>query len=274
VGSIFVLGWMGMKKENSIWSTILKVLLVCIFLTITVASITVFILLYPSSKDVIKVPDLANKDRVSAIGILSRKRLGIKEVYRPHDTLPKDYVIAQNPLPGTEVKPKRRIEVTLSSGRSMVVVPDFRELALSDVKENLCRIDSENYCGVQIRSISYANSSTIPPNHIISHTPVSGTKLPKNTSISLLVSSGSNSPVFYMPDLVNTSITEAKKLLDEMGLNLEIKEEVAETVDQNMVINQTPLAGKKVSRGGTVSLTVSTYLSEGSTLPAEEEQTP
>lgn len=264
-----------MNKEDSIWATILKVLLVCIFLTITVTSITVFILLYPSSKDVIKVPDLVNKDRISAIGILSRKRLGIKEVYRPHDTLPKDYVIAQNPLPGTEVKPKRRIEIILSSGRSMIVVPNFCELALSDVKENLCRMDSENYCGVQIKSISYANSSIIPPNHIISHVPIAGTKLPKNTGISLVVSKGSNSSVFYMPDLINTSITEAKKLLDEMGLNLEIKEEVAETVEQNMVIKQSPLAGKKVSRGGTVTLTVSTYLSEGSTtLPTEEEAAP
>ncbi|MFH1859575.1 MAG: PASTA domain-containing protein [bacterium] len=261
-----------MKKENSVWSIILKVLLVCVFLTITVTSITVFILLYPSSKDVIKVPDLVGKDRISAIGILSRKRLGIKEVYSPHDTLPKDYVIAQNPLPGTEVKQKRRVEVTLSSGRSMVVVPSFCELALSEVKENLCRMESENYCGLQVRSISYTNSSIIPPNHIISHIPISGTRVPKNTSISLVVSSGSNSPVFYMPDLVNTPVTEAKKLLDEMGLNIEIKEEVAETIEQNMVINQSPLAGKKVSRGGTVTLTVSVYLSEGGVVPAAEEE--
>jgi len=260
-----------MQKENSVWSIILKVLLLCIFLTITVASITVFILLCPSSKDVIKVPDLMGNDRVSAIGILSKKRLGIKEVYKPHDTLPKDYVIAQNPLPGTEVKPKRKIEITLSSGRNMIVAPSLCELSLSEVKENLCRIESENYCGLQVKSISYANSSTIPPNYIVSQIPIPGTRVPTNTGVSLIVSSGPNSPTFYMPDLINTPVTEAKKLLDEMGLNLEIKEEAAETVEQNMVINQSPFAGKKVTRGGTVTLTISAYLSEGSALPQEGE---
>jgi beta-lactam-binding protein with PASTA domain len=246
--------------KDSIWSIILKVLLLFIFLTISVTSIIIFIILYPSPKDVVKVPNLIGKDRISAIGILSKKRLGIKEIYRPHDTLPKNYVIAQDPPPGTEVKAKRKIEVVLSSGRMMVVVPNFCELPISEVKENLCRINSENYCGVQVKYISYTHSATIPPNYVISQTPTPGTKVPKNTGISLIVSCGPKETNFYMPDLIGMHIKEAKKILEDMELYAEIKEEIHEHMEEDIVISQSPLPGHKITKGGTVAITISAYL--------------
>ena len=61
-----------------------------------------------------------------------------------------------------------------------------------------------------------------------------------------------------VPDILNISVEEAQKTLEEAGLSLSITEkEINNEVDENTVLRQSPVSGEKIEKGGIVNVTVS-----------------
>lgn len=242
-----------MPKERKVESIILQVLTPLSILLLTViVCIGLFIFLPSSShhKKTVRVPDVREKNLVSAINILYKHKLRVSKVYETHH-LPKNYVISQYPLPGTEVKIGRRIELKVSSGKYAVVrVPNLQNLHITEAKYQLSNST------LHIGRLSYTYSS-IEKDHVITQTPLYNTKVPKDSKVNLLISKGERPVTFYMPDLVGMKFEKATQIIKDMGLRItRIEEKVCDEYERGVIISQKPLRGYRVSAGEGVSLIV------------------
>lgn len=107
----------------------------------------------------------------------------------------------------------------------------------------------------------YESSDTVPEGTVISQTPTSGSMALEGTKVTIVVSQGKESvPV---PDLKNKSEEDARKELEEMGLQVgTVSTDYSDTVEEGKVLDQSEIAGKFVYRGTTVNLVVSLGVKE------------
>lgn len=102
---------------------------------------------------------------------------------------------------------------------------------------------------------TYQPSNTIPEGTVISQGTSSGTKVAKNTTITLSISSGPESS--SVPNVVGQDQVEASSLLESAGFKVSVKQSYSDSVEQGKVISQSPSGSTTVSPGSTVTITVS-----------------
>jgi serine/threonine-protein kinase len=137
---------------------------------------------------------------------------------------------------------------SISTESTLVKVPSCVGLS----EEDAIALLEEN--GLEYKVQEKADS-TVEKGYVISMTPNSGTKIEKGTIITLVVSTGKETD--EMPDVVNMSLEAAKSQLEGMGLKVTVKNVEDDTIEENHVISSSPVAGKTVKIGATVTLTVS-----------------
>lgn len=102
---------------------------------------------------------------------------------------------------------------------------------------------------------TYQPSNTIPEGTVISQGTSSGTKVAKNTTITLSISSGPESS--SVPNVVGQDQVEASSILESAGFKVSVKQSYSDSVEQGKVIIQSPLGSTTVSPGSTVTITIS-----------------
>lgn len=102
---------------------------------------------------------------------------------------------------------------------------------------------------------TYQPSNTIPEGTVISQGTSSGTKVAKNTTITLSISSGPESS--SVPNVVGQDQVGASLLLESAGFKVSVKQSYSDSVEQGKVISQSPSGSTTVSPGSTVTITVS-----------------
>ena len=102
---------------------------------------------------------------------------------------------------------------------------------------------------------TYQPSNTIPEGTVISQGTSSGTKVAKNTTITLSISSGPESS--SVPNVVGQDQVEASSILESAGFKVSVKQSYSNSVEQGKVISQSPSGSTTVSPGSTVTITVS-----------------
>ncbi len=236
------------KKFDSI---ILRILtLLSILLLIVIGGIALFIFLPSSSsyKKTVIVPDVREKKLVSAINILCKDKLRVSKTYEINP-LPKNYIISQYPSPGTKVKVGRRIELKVSSGKSVIRVPNLQNIHITEAKHNL------NHT-LHIGQLSYVYSE-VEKDYVITQSPLPKTKVPEDSEVNLLVSQGNRPVSFYMPELIGMNFEDAANLIKKIELKIiRIQEEICEVPERGTIINQKPLRGYRVSAGEGLTLIV------------------
>lgn len=102
----------------------------------------------------------------------------------------------------------------------------------------------------------YENSDTVAEGTVIRQSPESGASVAGGTKVTIVVSQGRQSVA--VPDLKNMSESEARKALEEKGLQCgTVNSDYSDTVEEGKVIDQSEAAGKTVYSGTTVNITVS-----------------
>ncbi|AGF71037.1 Stk1 family PASTA domain-containing Ser/Thr kinase [Corynebacterium halotolerans] len=133
----------------------------------------------------------------------------------------------------------------------MVTVPDLagvdRQTAVTQLEELELRVD-----------VNEEPSPDVERNTVIRTNPTAGSQLQKGTSVTLTVSSGRE--VTDVPDVTGLTVQEAADVLAEAELQLEqqVQEESSDTVAEGQVVSQNPVGGSQISKGSTVTITVST----------------
>ncbi|HSV31286.1 MAG TPA: PASTA domain-containing protein [Atribacteraceae bacterium] len=222
---------------------------------------------YYLTSNALVLPDFRNLDLVGAVNQASQ--LGIRiEVQRVENdpAMPSNIILSQNPMPGVEVKRGRKVRVILNgqvagipqAAADVHTVPDVVEM---DLDEGRYRLENE---GFQVGRVVEVTHETVPMGLIISQNPPAASSVPAESTIQLLVSTGSRAdevalPVpINVPDVVGLKLEEARSLLTQRGLMTGAVEEVPlPDRDPGIVVRQTPEAGASLLSGESVGLAVS-----------------
>lgn len=116
-------------------------------------------------------------------------------------------------------------------------------------------------------------SDEVPADHVIASVPEPGRQVTEGREIRVVLSQGPE--MVTVPDVLHTSLAEARRLLQQANLETgTIREEFSDLVPRGQVIDQTPAADREVPKGSKVNLMLSlgAYVAPGT--PVEEAHEP
>ncbi len=213
-----------------------------------------------STNTKIEVPALTNINLDQARVIAGNKGLNIiVENKRESNTMPENYILTQDPLPGVPVNKGDVIKVTVSAGSTVkpkepaekeeITIPYMRGLTQAEAEDKIVSM------GLVIGDITYRTSSTVSPGRVIQTDPPGGTNIIKGSAVNITVAKQESKVT--VPRLYGKSIARARQLLANQGLTLGSINRVTD-IDKpfDIIIGQSPAAGKKVKKGSSVSITV------------------
>lgn len=199
----------------------------------------------------VQVPELVGKSSSQAKALLEETDLGLKILGERYDpAAASGAVLVQSPGAGTAIKEGRDVRVVVSLGPRRSVTPSLAGATL-----RAARLMAEER-GYELGDIGYI-SSEASPDEIIAQTPEPNTKEVVNRKIDLLISNGSTSRTFVMPDLIGQEFNQAIAALERYNLKVgAVTYRLYENVAKGTVARQTPEAGYPVAGGAGVSLEV------------------
>lgn len=204
----------------------------------------------------VNIPDVTNIAEKTAESKLEAAGLQVgKIIRRQSDDVKKGHVITTKPTAGNSLERGKSVDLIVSSGSSMVKVPDMVGKNYDEAAEKL-----ENMGFDVVREDQYSNKVDL--DRIISQSIAAGVEVkPTQTTITLVVSRGKQArlhqKMITLKDLSNYSLKSAQDYAKEHGLTLQINQEYSDDVEKGMVISMDPGPGTKVERGSTVTIKVS-----------------
>lgn len=208
--------------------------------------------------DIVAVPDVTEMKLEDAERVLKSMKLEpYIELYDFDPTVPENYVFKQVPIPGTELKISRRVKLWISKGQENILVPYLAGLPLVQAENILRRFE------LKVANIESVESDSFPPGRVLKTYPPSNTPVSKHTGIRIIISKGSEKEGFPMPNLFGRNLSEVEKPLREMGLVIgNIKYIQSENGEEGEIILQSPQPEVQVSPGDTITLAVTTSISD------------
>ena len=200
----------------------------------------------------VTVPDVRGMSEEDAKALLNKKGLGIQPVTRKESKKYKAGKISkQTPEAGEKVSKHTKIEVVVSSGlvRSKKAIPDVSGMSETEAQNEL------EEAGFKVTS-SFQYDDSVESGKVISTTPEAGTKAEKGSTVTMLVSQGSNKKT--VPDVRGMADATAQSTIKSYGFNVgTVTYDYSDSVEKGMVISQTVEPGTKASAGTSISITVS-----------------
>lgn len=200
----------------------------------------------------VTVPDVRGMSEENARALLNKKRLGIHVVTRKESKKYKAGKISkQTPEAGEKVSKHTKVEVVVSSGLvgSKKAIPDVSGMSETEAQNEL------EDAGFKVTS-SFQYDDSVESGKVISTTPVAGTKAEKGSTVTMLVSQGSDKKT--VPDVRGMADATAQSTIKSYGFNVgTVTYDYSDSVEKGMVISQTVEPGTKASAGTSISITVS-----------------
>ena len=200
----------------------------------------------------VTVPDVRGMSEEDAKALLNKKGLGIQVVTRKESKKYKAGKISkQTPEAGEKVSKHTKIEVVVSSGLvgSKKAIPDVSGMSETEAQNEL------EDAGFKVTS-SFQYDDSVESGKVISTTPEAGTKAEKGSTVTMLVSQGSNKKT--VPDVRGMADATAQSTIKSYGFNVgTVTYDYSDSVEKGMVISQTVEPGTKASAGTSISITVS-----------------
>ncbi|MDQ6872568.1 MAG: PASTA domain-containing protein [Gemmatimonadota bacterium] len=170
---------------------------------------------------------------------------------RYHKDIGANIVLQQDPPAGSRQKRGTTVVLALSAGQKSAEVP-----VTSNMSQQQARIAIEN-TGLTMGNVSEQLSDQ-PRGLVVASSPPAGTRLDLPGSVDIVLSKGP--ATIQVPDLYGRSVGEARSMIEQLGLRVSgISRDTSSLQPENTIIRQFPLAGKTISAGGPVSLTVSQF---------------
>ncbi len=193
--------------------------------------------------DVIKLTASAAEEKIQAEGLTC-----VIE-YKENDDVENGCVFKQSIEEGTKVEEGTAVTIYVSSGATKIPVPDVRGSSENSAKKTLVN------SGFKV-TVKEEYSTSVPEGNVISQTPGAGDKAEKNSTVTIIVSKGSNKVT--VPDLYNYTQSEAARQLKNLGLSIgSVSSEYSNTVRKGVVMRQSIEEGTKVNRGTSINIVIS-----------------
>ena len=173
----------------------------------------------------------------------------IEEVY--NNEVEQGMIISQKPSAGTQYDPNKNspIKLTVSKGVKIVTVPKVKGLTYDEAVEAL---QKEELVAERIDEIS----QTVEEGIVIKQDIVEGEQVNSGSTVKLYVSSGNGLEKVTVPYVVDLDIEEAKKLLTENKLEVNITNQEDTSKSNGVVLKQSLDVGTVVDEGTSITLTV------------------
>ncbi|MBW7888267.1 MAG: PASTA domain-containing protein [Bacteroidetes bacterium] len=196
------------------------------------------------------IPNVVGLKEEAAFALLDSMNLEPKRgEVRYDDSLPEGYVVSQNPPQSQVVKSGRRVYLIISGGDLPAIVPSLRGRTIRDAKFSLDR------AGLRQGAITYTTSPDFPEGTIILQDIAPGTRVKKNSFVSLTVSAGVSIDSIVVPSLIGKTLSDAQKILKEKGLKVgNITYQIQPDLLPNTVLDQFPPENKIVTIEKSVDL--------------------
>ena len=199
------------------------------------------------------VPALIGQSQAQAVQELRAD--GLVGVAIPQtSTAPPGTVVGQRPQAGTVVAKGSYVYLTVSVGAQTALIPKVVGLPQHKAEAVL------RAAGFVPVAVSQP-SKRYPPGTVIGTSPPEAVEAQKGATVVLYVSSGPPPAqgAVTVPDVVGLSQSAAEEALTAVGLSAQVVgRRESGTAPPGTVLVQTPAAGGKVAKGGTVSLIVAT----------------
>ncbi|MHB1733911.1 MAG: Stk1 family PASTA domain-containing Ser/Thr kinase [Ferrimicrobium acidiphilum] len=206
-------------------------------------------LLVSSGPASVTVPNVKGQSSATAESTLLAKSFNVSTNYK-RASASQGTVIGESPAAGQSVAKGSTVILTVSSGPSQLTVPNVAGDSLATASNKL------GSDGLQVGSVSYQTSNSVPSGDVISTSPSSGSQVAPNSSVNLTVSSGSSTAV---PNVAGDTVAKATTTLQNAGFTVASQNQyqTSSTVPSGDVISTTPASGTQEPAGTSITLTVS-----------------
>jgi eukaryotic-like serine/threonine-protein kinase len=193
------------------------------------------------------VPRATGKQLVVARALMERAGFEV-QTERVRSSQPFDQVVDQDPNPGEQAEEGSTVTLEVSDGPGTVLVPPVANLRQGQAIEEL------EDAGLKV-TVDSEFSDKVKKDFAIRTVPSEGKEVTKGTRVRLLVSDGPEQ--IAVPAVTGLSQESAEARLRDEGFGVSVTEQESDETEGD-VISQSPAAGTELTRGETVTITVST----------------
>jgi len=157
----------------------------------------------------VRVPHVEDRPFEKAKQLVQNRALTVKrQVGRYNPNVAQNVVVDQNPPPNADVKPGRRVYLTVNAGEvPMVDVPDFNGISVREAKNRVSSL------GLKVGTVRPDSIPSPYPNTITRQKPEPGDSLKKGGIVDLWYSSGLGTDTVQVPSVVGRTVEEAQRRL-------------------------------------------------------------
>ena len=224
------------------------ILLALLLLALVVAALVFGPKLFNSDAEQVQVPSVTGMMRKQAESTIRAQGLQVGNVdFSDSSDTAKGRVISQDPQSPDSVDKGTEVDIVVSTGPPKVEVPDVVGEDKNDAEDEL------RSKGFEV--VLSSKDSSEPKNQVIQQQPPAGTMVKEGAKITLFYSAGPQ----QVPDVVGKTESEAKRILQDAGFQVDEVEDPSTKAKKGTVLRQSPKAGSDADRGSTVYIVVSTY---------------
>jgi beta-lactam-binding protein with PASTA domain len=202
---------------------------------------------------VVSTPDIRGMSVTGAVTQLRLLSLEVEVVrQKAHPTIPEGMILDQVPAPDKGIRGGRTVKVITSSGPPAGALPDLAGLSLRQAEITLQR---ENY---RLGRVLRIHRPGVTEPVVDFQNPEPGTELYKGALVELVVAQPAAAELVRMPDLQGMSLFQARQIITDAGFVLApVVFERTDEVAPNLILAQTPGAGKRIRKGERLELVAS-----------------
>ena len=194
----------------------------------------------------IRVPDLANLTLDQAERTLRPTGLVLSRAGERFDpSVPRGFILSQDPPPDVPVRGRRRVMVVVSLGEEFSSVP---ALFGESVRGAQLLIDR---AGLRSGGVTRAPFEDVGEGLVVGSDPPAEAVMPRESPVALLVSTGPGTDYYVMPELAGREISRARHQLETFGFRV-LTPPAAPNVGP--IVFQQPAAGSRITRDVTIVL--------------------
>ncbi len=197
------------------------------------------------------VPDLvgASVDEAREVATEQRWRLNVDEVRRDGTEI--DQILDQSPDEGTRLEAGEAVDITVSTGQTLVDLPDLDGLDQAEAEAII------TFAGMKLGTVTNEYDASTRSGVVLSHdAPDVDGRVAKGSTIDLVVSDGAR-PRQVPPDLAGKNALEVAKALEDVALKPVVERVQDPAVPLGFVVSVEPASGTEVAFESEVKVRVS-----------------
>ncbi len=197
----------------------------------------------------VTMPNLVGKNVSEASKMLVARGLMLRVADRIYSDQPINVVVRQTPPAGLLMKVSQQAHVVLSLGQRQLQIPLLEGNSLRASRIELLRQ------GLQVGEVSAVTMPNPPVDTIVIQNPKPGAGA-ATPRVDVLISQGPRETTYVMPHMVGLNEIDAQHRLDVAQVRRKVNYISAPQWPHGAVIDQSPLAGARLSATATIELTV------------------